>query len=70
MSINLRQAVMSNISGSSKEDMEATIQDALTKGEEKMLPGLGVLFEMFWKQADEDEKDEMVKTLSKEAQNV
>ncbi|MBD2823257.1 small acid-soluble spore protein SspI, partial [Xenorhabdus sp. 42] len=37
--------------------------DAIQSGEEKMLPGLGVLFEVIWKNADENEKHEMLETL-------
>ncbi|MPV61521.1 small acid-soluble spore protein SspI, partial [Burkholderia sp. BE24] len=39
------------------------IVDAIQSGEEKMLPGLGVLFEVIWQHASESEKNEMLKTL-------
>ncbi len=38
-------------------------------GEEKMLPGLGVLFEVIWKNADENEKHEMLETLEQGLKN-
>ncbi len=63
MNFNIRQAVIANISGNTQEQLEATIVDAINNGEEKMLPGLGVLFEVIWKNADEQEKDEMLSTL-------
>ncbi|WP_100373712.1 small acid-soluble spore protein SspI [Bacillus sp. FJAT-45037] len=64
MGFNLRGAIMTNIQGSSEEEVEATILDAIQKGEEKMLPGLGVLFEVYWKNADEQEKDQLCQQIS------
>ncbi|MFQ3542551.1 small acid-soluble spore protein SspI [Halobacillus rhizosphaerae] len=63
MDLNLRKAILSNVSDHNQEQLEATIVDAIQNGEEKMLPGLGVLFEMIWKEASEDEKQEMLQTL-------
>ncbi|WP_227936646.1 small acid-soluble spore protein SspI [Alkalihalobacillus deserti] len=64
MGFNLRGAIMANIQGSTHEDVEATIVDALQKGEEKMLPGLGVLFEVYWKNASEQDKDAVCEQIS------
>ncbi|MET3682598.1 small acid-soluble spore protein I (minor) [Alkalibacillus flavidus] len=66
MDLNLRQAVKNNIAGHNEEQLEATIAEAIQSGEEKMLPGLGVLFEMYWQQASEDEKETMLSTLETE----
>ncbi|TYR82202.1 small acid-soluble spore protein SspI [Priestia megaterium] len=63
MNLNLRNAIISNVSGNSQEELEATIMDAINSGEEKMLPGLGVLFEVLWKNSPEAEKEEMLTTL-------
>ncbi|HPX21056.1 MAG TPA: small acid-soluble spore protein SspI, partial [Bacilli bacterium] len=46
MDINIRRAVIANLKGSSAEDIKKTIVDAISLGEEKVLPGLGVLFEL------------------------
>ncbi|MFC5712728.1 small acid-soluble spore protein SspI [Thalassorhabdus alkalitolerans] len=64
MSFNLRQAILANVSGSSEQEVEATISDALQNGEEKMLPGLGVLFEVYWRQASEDDKEQVIQQIS------
>ncbi|WP_405100695.1 small acid-soluble spore protein SspI [Oceanobacillus sp. FSL H7-0719] len=64
MDLNLRKAILSNISNNDKSQLEATIIDAIQNGEEKMLPGLGVLFELIWKQSDEGKKQEMVDSLA------
>ena len=63
MNFNLRNAVLANVSGSSQEQLEHTIGDAIQRNEEKMLPGLGVLFEVFWNNADDQEKQHMLETL-------
>lgn len=70
MNLNLRNAILSNVSGNNQEQLEATILDAIQSGEEKMLPGLGVLFELIWKNADEEDKQDMLDALEQGVQNV
>ncbi|MEI3606011.1 small acid-soluble spore protein SspI [Pseudogracilibacillus sp. SE30717A] len=65
MDLDLRQAILHNIKQNSKDQLESTIVDAIQDGEEKLLPGLGVLFELIWKQSDEQEKLEMLEALEK-----
>lgn len=65
MDINIRKAILENIKENSKDELEATIVDAIQDGQEKMLPGLGFLFELIWKQSDEDEKLEMIDALER-----
>jgi small acid-soluble spore protein I (minor) len=63
MNLNLRNAVVHNVSGNTQEQLEDTIVDAIQTGEEKMLPGLGVLFEVIWQNATSEERQEMLQTL-------
>lgn len=63
MNLNLRNAVIHNVSGNTQDQLEDTIVDAIQSGEEKMLPGLGVLFEIIWNHASKEEKQEMLNTL-------
>lgn len=63
MDLDLREAILQNIASNSHEELEATIVDAMQKGEEKMLPGLGVLFELIWSESDKAEKEEMIEAL-------
>ena len=44
MNLNLREAIRNNMEGSDENQIRDTIVDAIQSGEEKMLPGLGVLF--------------------------
>lgn len=63
MNFDLRNAIIHNVSGNSQDELRDTIVDAIQNGEEKMLPGLGVLFEVIWKNASEDDRKEMLQTL-------
>ena len=61
MNLNLREAIRNNLEERDDRDqIRNTIVDAIQSGEEKMLPGLGVLFEMVWQQADQQTQDEIV----------
>lgn len=63
MNLNLRNAIIHNVSGNDQSQLRDTIVDAIQRGEEKMLPGLGVLFEVIWQNADDQEKGMMLETL-------
>ncbi|MEQ6375711.1 small acid-soluble spore protein SspI [Bacillaceae bacterium S4-13-58] len=63
MNLNLRRAIVDNMKENSEEQIEATILDAIQSEEEKMLPGLGVLFELYWQNCDQDDKNDMLQTL-------
>ncbi|MDQ0208070.1 small acid-soluble spore protein SspI [Alkalicoccobacillus murimartini] len=69
MGFNLRGAIMANIQGNSEQEVEATIVDAIQNGEEKMLPGLGVLFEVYWNEANEEQKNEICDIISQGLQS-
>lgn len=69
MDLNIRKAILHNIKENSRDELEATIVDAIQDGEEKLLPGLGYLFELIWKQSDEEKKLEMVQALEKGVKN-
>jgi small acid-soluble spore protein I (minor) len=63
MNLNLRHAIIQNVSGNSQGELRDTIVDAIQNGEEKMLPGLGVLFEVIWNNASEEDRNEMLQIL-------
>lgn len=68
LEIDLRKAILHNIKKNSPEELEATIVDAISLGEEKVLPGLGYLFEMIWKQSGETHRSQMIDALSEGVQ--
>lgn len=63
MNLDIRQAVISNLNNSNPEDIMSTINDSISK-EEKVLPGLGVLLEVFWKGASMDDKNYICNTIA------
>ncbi len=63
MNIDIRQAVLANLNSAGYDTMESTIKDAITSREEKALPGLGVLFELYWRNASDETKTKIVNAL-------
>lgn len=63
MNLNLRAAIINNMSNNDESQIKETIVDAIQSGEEKMLPGLGVLFELMWQQASEDQKNQAIQQI-------
>lgn len=61
--VNLRKAVIDNVSDSSISELRETIIDAIQSGEDKTLPGLGVLFEVLWNQSDPAKQGEILQIL-------
>ena len=64
MNIDIRQAVKNNLNNSSFDDIKSTIVDAMNIKEEKVLPGLGALFEIYWNNIGEEEKNKIVTTIT------
>ena len=64
MNFQIRDAITANMTNNSSTDVRSVIDDAMQRGEEHLLPGLGVFFEQLWKRADETEKKEMANELS------
>ncbi len=62
--LNLRQAIMYKMQGSDASDVNETITDAISSGQEKTLPGLGVLFEVLWQNSDQANRQEMVNIIA------
>lgn len=65
MDINIRRAVLHNLANNDKAQLRDTIVDAIQDGQEKMLPGLGVLMEVIWQQSDETMRNTMIDNLAK-----
>ena len=65
MDFDIRKAILHNIKQNSPDELKATIVDAVSLGEEKVLPGLGFLFELIWKQSDKESRLLMIEALSR-----
>lgn len=68
MNLDIRKAVLHNVHGNTQEQIKETINDALARGEEVILPGLGVLMEVLWKESDTQEQQHILATLEKGVQ--
>lgn len=61
--VDLRQAVLDNVADSSTSDLKSTVIDAVQSGEDKILPGLGVLFEVLWRNSDTQKQEQMIQSI-------
>lgn len=63
MDINIRKAVLQNLNHATHDDVRATINDAIERNEEIVLPGLGVLFEVLYNASSQEEKQKIIDKL-------
>jgi small acid-soluble spore protein I (minor) len=62
MNVNLREAIIQRIQGKTDEELVDIIEGSVD-GEERVLPGLGVIFEIIWKNSGENIHSELISTL-------
>lgn len=60
MNMNIRNALISNLQGSSYEDLKNTIESGINSKEETILPGLGVLFELYYHSLSNQDKQTLI----------
>ncbi|BBH24727.1 small, acid-soluble spore protein I [Paenibacillus baekrokdamisoli] len=60
--LDLRQAIVRRVQDKTGEELTDVIESSIGQ-DERALPGLGVLFEMIWKNSAEPEHSRMVETL-------
>lgn len=65
MNFDIRGAVINNIHNMNEQELQELIVDSIQQGEEKLLPGLGVLFEVIWQNSSSSDREEMIETLHK-----
>ncbi|WP_422449235.1 small acid-soluble spore protein SspI [Thermoanaerobacterium sp. DL9XJH110] len=58
--LDVRQLVLKNLAGSSREEVEGYINETIETREEAALPGMGILFEAVWKKSNSAEKSGMM----------
>ena len=52
MNISIREHIKKNFKDSSIQELEDSIKESISSKDEVVLPGLGVLFEILWKNYD------------------
>jgi small acid-soluble spore protein I (minor) len=60
--LNLRQAIIQRVQNKSNEELLEVIAGSIDN-DEKALPGLGVLFEIIWKNLDEKQQLDLASVL-------
>ncbi|MHA6259414.1 small acid-soluble spore protein SspI [Sporosarcina sp. CAU 1771] len=64
MDFQIRDAISANMTNNSAEDIRGVVEDAIQRGEEHLLPGLGVFFEKLWNSSGEQEKSKIAGELA------
>lgn len=65
MNIDIRKSIKDNFSGSDISEIKASIESSISDGEEITLPGLGVFFEIMWKNCDDELKNVLLENIRK-----
>ena len=63
MNIDIRKSIVNNFKGSSIDEIRDSIETSIEDNEEITLPGLGVFFEILWKNSDKDDKEFILRTI-------
>ncbi len=64
MDFQIRDAITENMKNNTAENVRNVVEDAIKRGEEHLLPGLGVFFEKLWNNSGEQEKSKMADELA------
>lgn len=64
MNIDIRNYVKDNFKDATNEDIKSSIEEAIKKGDDVTLPGLGYFFEIVWNFSSDEGKDKILNTLS------
>ena len=63
--IDVRKYIISNFKDSSIEDIKSSINDSITSGDDDPLIGLGVIFEILWKNSNPTEQEMILNNIKK-----
>lgn len=64
MNFQIRQAITANVTGQTAAEFSDIVNDAISRGEEHLLPGLGVFLEAWWQDSSEQERNSFSEKLS------
>ena len=67
--VDVRKYIVNNFKNDDVEDIEKSISSSIESGEEDILIGLGVLFEVMWKCSNEEEKVNILSNIKKGLNN-
>lgn len=64
MDFQIREAITANMKNETPAGIREVVEDAIKRGDEHLLPGLGVLFEKWWQTSQQSEQDTFLNQLS------
>lgn len=62
--MDIRTALKNNLSHISQSELKKTIESGIASKEETILPGLGVLFEMYYQSLNNNQKEACLHSLT------
>lgn len=65
MNINIRKSIKDNFKDSSNNEILESINEAVNDSDEITLPGMGVFFELLWKESNDNEKNSIIEKIKK-----
>lgn len=63
MNVDIRKNIKENFKNLGANDIVDSINEAIDDSDEITLPGLGVFFELLWKNSNQEDKDFIVNTI-------
>ena len=63
--IDVRKYIFSNFKDSDLQELNSSIVDSITSGDDDPLIGLGVLFELLWKNSTPEEQNTILNNIKK-----
>jgi len=63
--MEIRDYIINNFKGDTKENIKLSIEESITSMEDEPLIGLGVMFELLWKNSSENEKETILDNIKK-----
>ena len=56
MNLNIRKEIMEKMKNDNEKEIVSTLNESVITDDELILPGLGVMLELFWNDLDEKDK--------------
>ncbi len=69
MNLDIRKNIIEKIKDDNEEQIVSTINESVITNDELVLPGLGVLLELFWNKLSDSEKTNIANIIKNSIQN-
>lgn len=63
MNVNIREYIKNNFKDSNANEIRESIEASIESNDEVVLPGLGVLFEILWRESEDNTHKEILNYL-------